>query len=171
MVDTASSIISALALAASLSSFVLSLRADRRAKDSVRPYVSTEVSMVPDDLSVSLSNYGAGVAIITKVSLSQNGGAPKKSFGYLLASSSNYEISRAIYFVQKEYCLRPGDTRKMVVANVKNSRKAQDAARDWITALDGITIEVEYLDIFGKRFPHSRVISIKALDGEAILNP
>jgi hypothetical protein len=65
-------IISVLALMLSFGSAVLSFRADRRARESVRPYVSTGVHMIPGDMSVSLSNYGAGVAIVTKMSMNRN---------------------------------------------------------------------------------------------------
>ena len=165
MTKVISVIISVFALAVSLSSAVLSFRADRHAVESVRPYVSTVVSMVLHDMSVSLSNYGAGVAIVTKVSLSRSGGDVENSFAALLPVSSNYEVPGVVYFVQDQYPLRPGDSLKMVFANVKNGRNTQDALRDWIAGLDGIKIEIDYLDVFGKPFKYSRVISTKAFGG------
>jgi hypothetical protein len=154
---TGSILISVLALALSLFSSILSLRADRRAREGVRPYVSTGVHLVPDDMGVSLSNYGAGVAIITKISMRRGEGPPKKSLSSLLPSSPNYELRRVIDFVQDQYFLRPGD--ELLIATAKGT--TNDALQDWIDALDGIKIEVDYLDVFGKAFHYARLISTK----------
>src|SRR5215471_16660027 len=124
-------LISALALMLSVGSTLLSLRADRRARESVRPYVTTGVHLAANDMSVSLANYGAGVAILTKISMSRGNGEPKTS----LASSF-----------------------PIVAAKTKAHRKADDASRDWTKALDGIKIEIHYQDIFEKGFDYVRVI-------------
>ena len=150
-------VISLLALAVSLFSSILSLRADRRARESVRPYLSSGVHLVPDDMSVSLSNYGAGVAIISKISMRRGDGPPKTSLSSLLSSSPNYEAHRVINFVQDQYFVRPGD--KLMLAIAEGT--TDDALRDWSDALDGIKIEIDYLDIFGKTFHYARVISTK----------
>ena len=154
-------LMSVLALLISVGSAVLSLRADRRARESVRPYVTTGVHIVPDDMSVSLSNYGAGVAIINRVSMRRGEGPPEKSLISLLPASPNYEVQPAIHFVQEQYFLRPGDTLQMAAAKAKSNRTADNALQDWTDALDGIKIEVEYLDIFGKSFRYARDISTK----------
>jgi len=155
-------IISVLALMLSFGSAVLSFRADRRARESVRPYVSTGVHMIPGDMSVSLSNYGAGVAIVTKMSMNRNGAQPTTSLGSLLPPSANYQIQQAIDFVQEQYFLRPGDEFPIVAANARPGRAAEDAVRDWSEALEGIRIEIDYLDIFGKTFRYARAISTRA---------
>ena len=53
--------------------------------------------------------------------------------------------------------LRPGD--KLLLASA--GATTDDALQDWSDALDGIKIEVDYLDIFGKTFHYARVISTK----------
>jgi hypothetical protein len=159
---TISLLISTLALMLSFGSSVLSLRADRRARESVRPYVSTGVHLTPDDMSVSLSNYGAGVAIVTKISMSRGKGESATSLVSLLPSSANYEVQPSIDFVQDQYFLRPGDAFPIAAVKPKAHRKGEDALRDWTKALDGIKIEIHYLDIFGKRFDYVRVFSTTA---------
>jgi hypothetical protein len=156
--QTISLLISALALMLSAGSTVLSLRADRRARESVRPYVSTGVHLTPDDMSVSLSNYGAGVAIVIKVSMSRDKGEPSTSLASLLHASANYEVQPSIDFVQDEYFLRPGDAFPIAAVKTRLHRKAADALHDWTKALDGIKVEIHYLDIFGKRFSYVRVL-------------
>jgi hypothetical protein len=86
---------------------------------------------------------------------------PEKSLISLLPASPNYEVQPAIHFVQEQYFLRPGDTLQMAAAKAKSNRTADNALQDWTDALDGIKIEVEYLDIFGKSFRYARVISTK----------
>ena len=163
LLQAISILISALALMLSAGSAVMSLRADRRARESVRPYVTTGVHILPDDMCVSLSNYGAGVAIITKISMSRNDTPPKNSLVSLLPGSPNYEVQGAISFVQDQYYLRPGDILPMATANTKGKRKTDDALRDWADGLDGIKIEIDYLDILGKSFHYARVISTRAV--------
>jgi hypothetical protein len=109
-------------------------------------------------MSVSLSNYGAGVAIINRISMRRGDGPPKKSLSFLLPSSPNYEAHHAINFVQDQYFVRPGDRLLLATAN----GTTDDALQDWSDALDGIKIEIDYLDIFGKTFHYARVISTKA---------
>src|SRR5262249_4144945 len=155
-------LISALALMLSVGSTLLSLRADRRARESVRPFVSTGVHLAANDMSVSLANYGAGVAIVTKISMSRDQGEPATSLASLLPASANYEVQSSIDFVQDQYFLRPGDSFPIVAAKTKAHRKADDASRDWAKALDGIKIEIYYHDIFGKRFDYVRVIRTAA---------
>src|ERR1700674_1855635 len=150
-------LISTIALLFSLTSVVLSLRADRRARESVRPYLSTEVHLLSQDMSVPLLNCVAGVAIITKVSVSRGKMEPERSFRSLIPSSPNYEIV-VTDFVQEEYCLRPGDKFVMVAVDAKGDRNIADASRDLKKALDGIKIEVDYHDIFEKKLHYSRVI-------------
>src|SRR5262249_57242922 len=99
-------LISALALMLSFGSTLLSLRADRRARESVRPYVTTGVHLAPNDMSVSLANYGAGVAIVTKISMRRGNGEPKTSLASLLPASANYEFQSSIDFLQDQYFLR-----------------------------------------------------------------
>jgi hypothetical protein len=153
--------LSVLALIVSAVSIVLSVRADRRARQSVRPYMSTGVHIASsDDMSVSLSNYGAGVAIISKISMSRDG-KTEKSMVPLVGSSNNYEIDGATVFVQDEYFVRPGDKLTMVIVKTTAHRQASDALQDWTDKLDGIKIQIDYSDIFGKRFSYARIISTK----------
>ena len=153
--------ISAIALMLSFGSAVLSVRADKRARESVRPLVTTGVHIAPDDMSVSLSNYGAGVAIVTRIAMSREGTQPKNSLAPVLPASPNYEIQQAISFVQEQYYLRPGDDFPIAVAGTRAKRKTDDALSDWADALEGIRIEIDYLDIFGKSFRYARTISTK----------
>ena len=134
------------ALAISFASAVLSLRADSRAKKSVRPYVSTGVHIIPDNMSVSLANYGIGFSIVTKVAISRGDLKP-----------------RGVIFVQDQYCLSPGDSLLLATAKATNQSKAGDALKDWTNALEGVKIVVEYLDIFGEKFQYTRVISTRAI--------
>lgn len=160
--QTISMFISALALMLSFSSAVFSFRADGRARESVRPYLSTEVHLLSHDMSVLLSNYGAGVAIMTKISISRGEMQPKRSLGSLLPLSPNYEID-VVDFVQDQYYFRPGDKLSMVTVGAKGNENAAEAMRDYlINALDGIKIEIDYLDVLGEKFHYSRVISLKA---------
>ncbi|QOZ47671.1 hypothetical protein XH89_32470 [Bradyrhizobium sp. CCBAU 53340] len=71
--------------------------------------------------------------------------------------SPNYKIRGFIDFVQDQYFVRPGDKLMLAVAEGKTAQ----ALQDWSEALDGIKIEIRYLDIFGKTFRYDRVISIK----------
>jgi hypothetical protein len=153
-------VISALALAVSGSSAFFAFLADRRARQSVRPYLTTEVHLSSDDMSVLLSNYGAGVAIITNISIYRDVKHPERSFRTLLLPSQSYE-AQAIDFVQDRYYMRPGDKMRMVVASQKGNNKSDKILRDWARALDGINIKIDYHDIFGKRFHYSRPISTK----------
>jgi hypothetical protein len=57
--------------------------------------------------------------------------------------------------------MRPGDKIPMVFASQKGGHKGDKILRDWAKALDGINIEIDYHDIFGKGFHYSRVISTK----------
>jgi hypothetical protein len=50
---------------------------------------------------------------------------------------------------------------EMATASATSNRSTDDALKDWTEALDGIIIEVDYLDIFGKRFHYARVILTK----------
>ena len=150
--------ISSLALAFSLTSVVLALRADGRARDSIRPFVSTGVSIIPEDMSVSLSNYGAGLAIITRIVFSRQGMTPQNSLAPITASSRNFELGPAIYFVQEQYCLRPGDTLTLASAKPSGRGHLEDALAEWERTLTGVIIEVNCLDIFGRSFQYRREI-------------
>jgi hypothetical protein len=88
--------------------------------------------------------------------------ARSTSLGSLLPPSANYQIQQAIDFVQEQYFLRPGDEFPIVAANARPGGTAEDAVRDWSEALEGIKIEIDYLDIFGKAFRYARVISTRA---------
>jgi hypothetical protein len=49
----------------------------------------------------------------------------------------------------------------LATATVTKGKQADAALQDWANALDGPKIEVDYLDIFGKRFHNDRAISTK----------
>ena len=117
-----------------------------RRRFRVRPYVSTGVHIIPDNMSVSLANYGIGFSIVTKVAISRGDLKP-----------------RGVIFVQDQYCLSPGDSLLLATAKATNQSKAGDALKDWTNALEGVKIVVEYLDIFGEKFQYTRVISTRAI--------
>jgi len=119
--------------------------------------------MLPDDMCVLLTNYGAGVAIIDKISLKRPGAQPSNSLPSLLAPSAHYDAV-GVSFVQDEYCMRPGDTLSMATATANSKQKAHDALRDWIRALEGVEIQIDYRDVFGKHFSYVRTISTKGFD-------
>jgi hypothetical protein len=155
-----SEVISAVSLVFAFTSFIFALRSDRRARESVRPYLSTGIHVGLDDMSVSLTNYGAGLAIITKIFIRRGEGEPKRSLGHFLSPSPNYEIQPGVIFVQDRYFMRPGDSLPLGGAIAKGNR-AEEAVRDWSNSLEGIKIELEYLDLFGKQFHYNRLISMK----------
>jgi hypothetical protein len=151
---------SVVSLVFSLSAFIMALRSDSHARKSVRPFVTTGVHLAPDDMAVWLSNYGAGVAIISKISMSRGGTPPSRSMMPLLNIGRKYEVQRFIDFVQDVYYLRPGDRLPMVTAEKQSKSHIDEALSDWKNDLEGISIEIEYSDIFGKHFRYERVISL-----------
>jgi hypothetical protein len=163
MVITLPVLISAFALVVSIGSAILAFRADNRAVRSVRPYISTGVHIAPNDMSVSLSNYGAGVAIVTQVSISRGGERPQRSLLPLLTASDGYDLQPGVEFVQKEYYLRPGDELPLAGAAIVSNRDPGKALKDWVETLDGIDIAVEYKDILGHPFRYTRTISTRGI--------
>jgi hypothetical protein len=159
----AKDVLSILALFISLNSAFLAWRAERRAKEadrraleSVRPFVTTGVHLLPNDMSVSLANYGVGLAIVTQVALRRNDGQPTTSLANLMPFSADCRIEQAIDFVQSEYYLRPGDCLPLASAAAAHAKKADAALKHWEESLRGIAIEVTYRDIFGRPFTYSR---------------
>jgi hypothetical protein len=155
-------LLSILALVISLNSAFLAWRAERRAKEadrraveSVRPFVTTGIQLLPRDMSISLANYGVGLAIVTQVALKRKDGQPTTSLANLVPSSADCRIEQAIDFVQPEYYLRPGDTLTLASA-AANPKKADAALKHWEESLRGIAIEVTYRDIVGRPFTYSR---------------
>ena len=156
-------LLSILALLISLNSVFLAWRAERRAREadrraieSVRPFVTTGIHLLPHDMSISLANYGVGLAIVTQVALKRTDGRPTTSLANLVPSSADFRIEQAIDFVQPEYYLRPGDTLRLVSAAAANPKKADAALKHWEESLRGIAIEVTYRDIIGRPFTYSR---------------
>ena len=156
-------ILSILALVISLNSAFLAWRAERRAKEadrraveSVRPFVTSGIHLLPHDMSVSLSNYGVGLAIVTQVALKRKDGQPTTSLANLVPSSADCRIEQAIDFVQPEYYLRPGDTLPLASAAAANAKKTDAALRHWEESLRGIALEVTYRDIVGNPFTYKR---------------
>jgi len=156
-------ILSILALVISLNSAFLAWRAERRAKEadrraveSVRPFVTTGVHLLPNDMSVSLSNDGVGLAILTQVALRRNDGNPTTSLANLVPSSTDCRVEQAIDFVQSEYYLRPGDTLPLARAAAANAKKPDAALKHWEESLRGIALEVTYRDIVGNPFTYKR---------------
>jgi len=156
-------VLSILAFVISLNSVFLAWRAETRAKDadrraiqSVRPYVTTGIHLLPDDMSVSLSNYGVGLAIITRVAMRRNDGSPTTSLANLLSSSADCRLGPAIDFVQPQYYLQPGDTLCLARAAAANPKKEAAALMHWQESLRGIAIEVTYHDIVGNEYTYPR---------------
>ena len=54
-------------------SLALARQAEDRARESVRPFIGTGVHAATGDMQVTLSNYGAGVAIIHRISFRREG--------------------------------------------------------------------------------------------------
>jgi hypothetical protein len=149
-------VISVLALLLSIRSAALASRAESRARESVRPFISTGVHAAQDDMCVTLTNYGAGVAIIHSISMHREGTGPQNSLIPLLPTSPNYELKGGIFFVQELYYLRPGDQLTLASAVVTSGRKPTAALADWTGALNGIQIDVRYRDILEREFRYGR---------------
>ena len=163
-------LISTLSLFVSTSSAVLSLRADRRAQESVRPFVSTGVHIGPDDMKVTMANYGVGVAIVTKVAFAR-GTLPATSALAGLLTGSPHFIVGGVHFIQSEYYLRPGDTLNMVIARPVEAGKTELASVEWANALEGIDVSIKYKDVLGREFGYFRTISTRGEMQHANVEP
>jgi hypothetical protein len=155
---------SGIALLLSVRSSVLASRAENRARESVRPFISTGVHATEDDMCVTLTNYGVGVAIIHSIFMHRNGDRcqNQNSLVPLLPTSDNYELQSGIFFVQEFYYLRPGDQLRVVSAVVKSGREPAAALGDWAGALNGIQIDVRYRDILEREFHYVRHLGVGA---------
>lgn len=158
-------ILSLFAFLISIGSFFLAIGSYRRAGASVRPYISTGANITPGEMSLTLSNYGAGVAVIKKILMTKEGSEPTKSAVPFLSTSSDFHVN-GIYFVQDLYYVRPGDKLLLAQATPING-KDDEALVDWAASLDGLRIDVEYLDIFGKKFRYERVFAIGSVGRNA----
>jgi hypothetical protein len=140
-------------------SLALARRAEDRARESVRPFIGTGLHAATGDMQVTLSNYGAGVAIIHRISFRREGAAPEPSLIPFLSESQNYELTRRVYFVQELYYIRPGGTLIVASAKVRKGRSPDDAVKDWARDIEGIQLDVQYSDILKREFAYNRLLS------------